>query len=123
MHVQWMTYCEEVILSLTPFLIWFVTAGYAVQALFYIFSSKSIGFPQARHHIGFIFSFETWQTSAKYLSAGNANHQSSQFGFQKCKQQMESMSEQLVLKWQKVYRGFSNYVKIRFSRQIDLHVV
>ena len=33
------------------------------------------------------------------------------------KQQMESLSEEPV------YRGFSNYAKIRVSRQIDLHGV
>ena len=36
-------------------LVRFVTTGYAVRAPFK-FLSKSIGFPRARHHIGFIFS-------------------------------------------------------------------
>ena len=54
-----MTYREWVILSLTrsPVVIRCVTAGYAVRAPFK-FSSKSIGFPRAKHHIGFIFSCE-----------------------------------------------------------------
>ena len=43
--------------SLTPLLVWCVTAGYEVRAPFK-FSSKSIGFPRAKHHIGFIFSCE-----------------------------------------------------------------
>ena len=34
-----------------------VTAGYAVRAPLE-FSSKSLGFPRAKHHIGFIFSCE-----------------------------------------------------------------
>ena len=72
-----MTYREGAILplthSLTPPLLRFVTAGYAVQASFK-FSSKSIGFPRAKHHIGFIFSCENLADMVKYLSAGNANH-------------------------------------------------
>ena len=39
-HVQWMTYCEGAILSLTHSAVRFVTAGYAVLAPFK-FSSKS----------------------------------------------------------------------------------
>ena len=43
--------------SPTPMLVRCVTAGYAMQAPFK-FSSKSIGFPRAKHHMGFIFSCE-----------------------------------------------------------------
>ena len=66
MHVQWIAYCEGAILSLTRSLahslahsvvIRCATAGYVVRAPFK-YSSKSIGFPRAKHHIGFIFSCE-----------------------------------------------------------------
>ena len=58
--------------SLTPLLVRFVTTGYAMRAPFK-FSFKSIGFPRTKHHFGFIF-VKACHTSAKYLSAGNANH-------------------------------------------------
>ena len=60
-HVQWMTYCEGALLSLTrlltSLLVRFVTAGYAVWYPFK-FSPKSIGFPCAKHRFGLIFSCE-----------------------------------------------------------------
>ena len=60
--------------SLTPLLVRFVTAGYAVRAPFK-FSSKSIGFPRAKQHLGLIFSCENLTDIGQIsLSPGKANH-------------------------------------------------